>query len=122
MWEMKEMCVQSLGQKDPLEKEMTTHSSIPVWEIPWTEEPSRLQSMRSQRVRHDLVTNHHHHHYPGISEGARKTTVIIILLMEMTTGTNDLAGKMAVCLKIITNLKTLQTTISTFRTLSQRNN
>ena len=53
MWEMKEMCVQSLGQKDPLEKEMTTHSSIPVWEIPWTEEPGRLQSTGSRRVGHD---------------------------------------------------------------------
>ena len=46
MWEMKEMCVQSLGQKDPLEKEMTTHSSIPVWEIPWTEEPGRLKKVK----------------------------------------------------------------------------
>ena len=78
--------------------------------------------MRSQRVRHDLVTKHHHHHHPGISEGARKNTAIIILLMEMTAGTNDLAGKVPVCIKIVTNLKTLQTTISTFRTLSQRNN
>ena len=40
--------VQSLGQGDPLEKEMATHSSIPAWEIPWTEEPGRLQSMGSQ--------------------------------------------------------------------------
>ena len=45
--------VQSLGVKDPLEKEMATHSSIFAWKIPWTEEPSRLQSMVSQRVRHD---------------------------------------------------------------------
>ena len=41
------MTVQSLGQEDPLEEEMTTHSSILAWEIPWTEEPGRLQSMRS---------------------------------------------------------------------------
>ena len=40
-------------QEDPLEKEMVTHSNIPAWEIPWTEEPERLQSMGSQRVRHD---------------------------------------------------------------------
>ena len=46
----------SLGQKDPLEKEMTTHSSLPAWEIPWTEEPGGPQSVGSQRVRHDLVT------------------------------------------------------------------
>ena len=41
----------SLGWEDPLEKEMATHSSILAWEIPWTEEPGGLQSMRSQRVR-----------------------------------------------------------------------
>ena len=45
--------VQSLGWEDPLEKEMATHSSIQAWEIPWTEEPSRLQSMGLQRVRHN---------------------------------------------------------------------
>ena len=50
MWETG---VQFLGQEDPLEKEMATHSSILAWEIPWTEEPGGLQSMRSQRVRHD---------------------------------------------------------------------
>ena len=46
---MRETQVQSLGLEDPLEKEMATHSSILVWEIPWTEEPSRLQSMGLQR-------------------------------------------------------------------------
>ena len=45
--------VQSLGQEDPLEKELATHSSILAWKIPWTEEPGRLQSMGSQRVGHD---------------------------------------------------------------------
>ena len=48
--------VWSLGQEDPLEKEMATHSSTLAWEISWTEEPGRLQSMGSQRVRHDWVT------------------------------------------------------------------
>ena len=47
-----ETWVQPLGQEDPLEKEMATHSSILAWNIPWTEEPSRLQSMGLQRVRH----------------------------------------------------------------------
>ena len=42
---MQETCFQSLGQKDPLEKGMETHSSILAWRIPWTEEPGRLQSM-----------------------------------------------------------------------------
>ena len=45
--------VQSLGWEDPLEKGMATHSSILAWKIPWTEDPYRLQSMGSQRVRHD---------------------------------------------------------------------
>ena len=51
-----ETWVPSLGQKDPLEKEMATHSSILDWRIPWTEKPGGLQSMELQRVRHDLVT------------------------------------------------------------------
>ena len=50
---MQETQVQSLGQEDLLEKEMATHSSILAWKIPWREEPDRLQSMGSQRVRHD---------------------------------------------------------------------
>ena len=50
---MQEMRVQSLGWEDPLEKGTTTHSSILVWEIPWTEEPGGLQSIRSQTVGHD---------------------------------------------------------------------
>ena len=45
--------VQSLGREDPLEKEMATHSSILAWKIPWTEEPDWLQSMGSQKVRHN---------------------------------------------------------------------
>ena len=45
-----EMWVQSLDQEDSLEEEMATHSSILAWEIPWTEETGRLQSMGSQRV------------------------------------------------------------------------
>ena len=44
---MQETRVRFLGQRDPLEEEMTTHSSIVVWEIPWTKEPGRLQSMGS---------------------------------------------------------------------------
>ena len=50
---MRETWVQSLGQEDPLEKEMATHSSILAWRIPWTETPDGLQSMGSQRVGHD---------------------------------------------------------------------
>ena len=50
MWET---WVQSLGQEDPLEKEMATHSSTLAWKVPRTEEPGRLQSMGLRRVRHD---------------------------------------------------------------------
>ena len=50
---MREIQVRSLDQEDPLEKEMATPSSILSWGIPWTEEPGGLQSMGSQRVRHD---------------------------------------------------------------------
>ena len=48
--------VQSLVQDDPLEKGMATHSSIPAWRIPWTEEPDGLQFIGSQRFGHDLAT------------------------------------------------------------------
>ena len=50
VWEPR---VQSLGWEDPLEKEMATHSSTLAWKIPWTEESGGLQSMGSQKVRHD---------------------------------------------------------------------
>ena len=50
---MLETQVGSLGQEDPLEKEMATHSSVLAWRITWTEEPGRLQSIGSQRVGHD---------------------------------------------------------------------
>ena len=50
---MQETQVQSLGQEDPLEEGMATHSRILAWRIPWTEEPRDLQSIGSQRVRHD---------------------------------------------------------------------
>ena len=50
---MQEIWVLSLDQDDPLENGLATHSSVLAWRIPWTEEPGRLQSMGSQRVRHD---------------------------------------------------------------------
>ena len=52
---MQETRVQSQGREDLLEKEMATHSSTLAWKIPWTEEPVRLQSMRSRRVRHNYA-------------------------------------------------------------------
>ena len=56
---MQEMQVQSLGQEDPLEKEMATHSSILSWEILWMEEAGGLQSIGSQGVGHNLVAKPH---------------------------------------------------------------
>ena len=53
LFALQETWVQSLGQRDLQEKGMATHSSIPSWRIPWTEDPGRLQSMGSQRVRCD---------------------------------------------------------------------
>ena len=55
---MQESQVWFLGWEDALEKEMATHSSLLTWEIPWTEGPGGLQSMRLQRVRHDWEKNH----------------------------------------------------------------
>ena len=56
---MQETWVWSLGGEYPLEKEMVTHASILAWRIPWMEKPGRLQSMGSQRVRHDWATSLH---------------------------------------------------------------
>ena len=53
---MQETWVQSLGQEDPLENEMATHSSTLAWKLSWTEEPGRLQSMGLQRVGHSTFT------------------------------------------------------------------
>ena len=55
--ETQETWVQSLGQTDPLEKEIATHSSILAWEIPWTEESGELQFMGLQGIGHDLMTS-----------------------------------------------------------------
>ena len=54
-----EIWVQSLGQEDPLEKGMATHSRILAWRIPWIGEPGKMQSMGTQRVGHDRATNTH---------------------------------------------------------------
>ena len=53
--EIQETWVQSLGQEDALEEEMTTHSTILTWQILWTEDPGWLQSMGLQRIRHDSL-------------------------------------------------------------------
>ena len=55
---MQETWVGSLGQEDPLEEEVATHSSILAWRIPWTEEPGGLQSIALKKVGHNLATEH----------------------------------------------------------------
>jgi len=62
MQQMQETQVRSLGQEDPLEKEMATNSSILAYRIPRTEEPGGLLSVESQRVRQDLATEHTYMH------------------------------------------------------------
>ena len=57
---MQETRVLSLGQENPREQEMATHSTILAWRIPWTEEPGKLQSMEFQRVGHNCMTNTSH--------------------------------------------------------------
>ena len=61
---MEKMQVWSLGQEDPLEKEMAIHSGILAWRIPWIEEPGGLQSMGSQRVGHDRATEQQQAAFP----------------------------------------------------------
>ena len=56
---VQETQVRSLGWKDPLEEGLAANSSILAWRVPWTEEPDRLQSMGSQRIRHDLESKQH---------------------------------------------------------------
>ena len=63
MWETR---VQSLGWEDPLEKGMTTHSSILAWRIPWTEEPGRLQSVGSQSQAEQMTHTYTHIHVKGL--------------------------------------------------------
>ena len=63
------MRVRSLGQEDPLEEEMATHSSIHAWRIPWTEEPGGLQSIAFQRVGHDPEATQHTCMHPLFGAG-----------------------------------------------------
>ena len=70
----------SLGQEYPLEKEMTTHSSILAWKIPWTEEPGKLWSIGSQRVRHDLVTKHQQQTLWQVQDEGKRSLVVSLKL------------------------------------------
>ena len=70
---MPDTWVQSQGWKNPLEKELATHSSILAWIIPWTEEPGGLQSTGSRRVKHDWATNTFFHFPPTLDTNSKST-------------------------------------------------
>ena len=86
---MQETRVWSLGQEDPLEEEMITHSSILAWRISWTEEPGRLQSMGLQRVGHHWMTNTYTHIHIGV------------ILSPMLTDDTRLLGQRRITLLLI---------------------
>ena len=79
---MQEESIWFLGQEDPLEKKMVTLSSILAWEIPWVEEPGRLQSMGSHRVGHDWVTENAWGLIKG--EKSKASLVCIALSLEIS--------------------------------------
>ena len=79
---MQETQVQSLGQEDPLEEGVATHSSILAWGIPWTKEAGRLQSMGSQRVKHDLAIKQQQKDYFDCQNLGRLKTAAGILWVE----------------------------------------
>ena len=94
MQDMQEMQVRSLGREDPLEKETATHSSILAWRIPWTEEPGGLQSMGSQRARHDWVTNAFAFFWSpsGALTGQRESAFLFIILPVQILVELDILG------------------------------
>ena len=87
------MQVQSLGREDPLEKEMATHSSILAWKIPWTKEPGRLQSKRSQRVGHGSAHRHGSPRTRGLGQGSSGAAVVSTLVSYSSTVGVDSRGR-----------------------------
>ena len=79
---MQETQVPPLSQEDPLEKGMATHSSILAWKIPWTKEPSGLQSMGLQRVRHIHISLHRHPNAQGSDVLVRGKEITLLILPE----------------------------------------
>ena len=89
----------SLGQEDPLEKEMAIHSSILAWKIPWTEELGRLQSMGSQRVRNDWATSLNY--WKVISQASLLFSKIVTLFPSWKYTLNNVEGQVQVRLQTI---------------------
>ena len=73
------MCVLSLGWEDPLKKEMAAHRSILAWRVPWREEPGGLQSMGSQRVKHDLAKLNTFPELESFKSGSIKLQTLLLL-------------------------------------------
>ena len=96
---MQETWVRSLGQEDPLEKEMEAHSSILAWKVPWIAEPRRLQTMGSQRVGHDCTTSLHMYMHIRFSiyiqiyrlslHGLIKTRVFSVLILWLSSNLQE---------------------------------
>ena len=82
---MQETLVLLLGQEDPLEKEMATHSSILAWRVPWTEEPGRLQFIGSHRVRHDWSDLAHTKASACHSRYAQETLLRVVMHLPMAS-------------------------------------
>ena len=89
---MQQTWIRSLGQEDPLEKEMAAHSSILAWRIPWTEKPGGLQTMESQRVRHDWTSFTH------------SLLISIIIYIPVTLTSDSEEFKICICLCVIYNM------------------
>ena len=90
MEEMQETRVRSLDWEDPLEQEVTIHSSVFPWEIPWTVEPGRLQSMGSQRARHDSA--HTEYSHQGTSLGPTFSFLLSQTRTEFTLNLGRVQG------------------------------
>ena len=102
------MRFQSLGQEAPLEKGMETHSNVLAWKMPWTEEPSRLQSIASQRVRHDLRNFPHRHSHTCFYTNFRvicsifmKNATVINILIRIILNIQIALGSMVILIILI---------------------
>ena len=97
--------VRSLGQEDPLEKEMATHSSIFAWRIPWTEEPGGLPSTGLQRVGHDWATSLHFTYYflyfCFFFFLTRISSCQLLLVITLSTSENPLSVKFLLCVSVV---------------------
>ena len=106
---VQETRVWALGQEDPLEKEMATHSSVLAWRIPWAEEPGGSQSLGLQRVRHNWATNtftFSHLCVYGV-EGVLKRLNLLHHLMKRfrTTSVNQLLAKYYILFSVLISFK-----------------